>query len=47
MTRPGRVVEPVSATRALHDGRFRVHRRMRDDQRAYRALEAGAALPGR
>ncbi len=47
MTRPGRVVEPDSATRAVHDGRFRVHRRMREDQRAYRALEAGTAPPGR
>lgn len=44
MTRPGRVVEPDPAARALHDARFRVHRRMRDDQRAYRALEAGAAV---
>ncbi len=42
MTRPGRVVEPDPAARALHAARFRVHRRMREDQRAYRALEAGA-----
>jgi FGGY-family pentulose kinase len=42
MSRPGRVVAPDPAPRALHDARYRIHRRMRDDQLAYRAIEAGA-----
>jgi ribulose kinase len=42
MSRPGRVVRPDPAARRLHEARHRIHRRMREDQRAYRAIEAGA-----
>ncbi len=38
MTRPGRIVEPDPMARSIHEARARVHRRMREDQRAYRAI---------
>jgi FGGY-family pentulose kinase len=38
MTRLGRRVEPDPATKAFHDAKYGVYRRMVDEQRAYRAL---------
>jgi FGGY-family pentulose kinase len=40
MSRPGRVIVPDPQARRLHDARYRIHRRMREDQLAYRALES-------
>jgi FGGY-family pentulose kinase len=41
MTRLGRIVEPNRDEAQFHDRKYRVYRRMIDDQRAYRALMAG------
>ena len=41
MTRLGRIVEPDRDTAQFHDRKYRVYRRMIDDQRAYRALMTG------
>ena len=38
MTRLGRIVSPNSARRGFHDRKYKVYRRMIDDQRAYAAL---------
>ncbi len=43
MTRPGRVVAPDPAARRLHDARYRIHRRLREDQLAYREMEAAGS----
>lgn len=45
MSRPGRIVAPDPAARDLHEARYRIHLRMREDQLAYRRIEAehGAA----
>jgi ribulose kinase len=42
MSRSGRVIAPDPRARAWHDARYRIHLRMRADQLAYRAMEAGA-----
>ena len=42
MTRLGRVMQPEPRQREFHDRKYRVYRRMIDDQLAYRALMSGA-----
>ena len=42
MTRTGRTVRPDPRTRAFHDAKYRVYRRMIDDQRNYDGLMAAA-----
>jgi len=43
MTRLGRIVQPDPSTAEFHDRKYRVYRRMIDDQRAYRALMQDAS----
>ncbi len=42
MTRLGRVIQPDPRQREFHDRKYRVYRRMIDDQLAYRALMSGS-----
>jgi D-ribulokinase len=45
MTHTGRTVRPDPRTRRFHDAKYRVYRRMIDDQRAYNALMSAVVSP--